>query len=476
VVAAGGLAALQVYQSVSAANRPDLTVCTVTCGAHRVLTTDEVIPPQGSVVGIARTARTEFPAVRHVLIDLDAAGTKQRWAESVSRLAAVVGSAPARDAELALRGDRVLLPRLRPGRVPPDAGPARIDPAGWYLVIGGLHGVGLEAARALLEMGARRLVLCGRRPPTADQAAEIERLGREFAAEIRTEAVDVASPERVDRLFAGYSGPDSAVRGVIHAAGLIDDAIIDRTEWSRIARVLAPKAQGAWNLHRSAAKYAPDLELFVLTSSFTGLFGNPGQAGHAAANGFLDALAGHRRGLGLPGLSVNLGSWSDVGLLAGNEDFLRQLEKVGVGTISRDEGRPVLRAAIAGWASGQVALLPIRWRELDPDYHLASNPLIIGLTDAEPMTAEAPAPALPTSDDIAAYCREVVTRELGFEGDELAGLDLAKAGMDSLNALTIRNRLQRRVGVPLPASICFDKPRFGDLVADIEKRVREVRA
>ncbi|MGX7674450.1 type I polyketide synthase [Plantactinospora sp. DSM 117369] len=480
VVAAGGVASLQIFQAVSAANLPDVVVCTVTSGAHRVLTSDDVIPAQGAIVGIARTARTEFSTVRHVLIDVDAAATKQRWAASaVPRLAAAIGSAPVGDAELALRGERVLLPRLRPGRVPAGAGRTRIDPAGWYLVIGGLAGVGLECAHALLELGARRLVLCGRSAPGPERAAQLRRLSREFGADIRTEAVDVSSPRQVDRLFAGYCAGDAVVRGVVHAAGIIDDGIIDRTEWSRIARVLAPKAQGAWNLHRSAAEYAPHLDLFMMTSSFTGLFGNPGQAGHAAACAFLDALAGHRRAVGLAGLSVNLGSWSDVGYLAGNEDFLRQLEEQGLGTISSAAGRPVLRSAIEGWPSGQVGLLAIRWKDLDPDHHLASNPLVGGLiggAESAPGAADSPSAAPMTPEDVLACCQEVVARELGFDGDELGGLDLAETGMDSLNALAIRNKLQRRLSVPLPASICFDKPTVDELADEIKRRMREVRA
>lgn len=478
IVAAGGEAGLQIFQAVSAANLSDVVVCTVTSGAHRVLTSDDVIPAQGAIVGIARTARTEFSTVRHVLVDVGAADTRRRWAATaVPRLAAAIASLPAGDAELALRGDRLLLPRLRPGRVPPGAGRARIDPAGWYLVIGGLAGVGLECAHALLELGARRLVLCGRSAPGPERAEQLRRLSREFGADIRTETVDVSSPRQVDRLFAGYCAGDAVVRGVVHAAGIIDDGIIDRTDWSRVARVLAPKAQGAWNLHRSAARHAPDLDLFVMTSSFTGLFGNPGQAGHAAACAFLDALAGHRRALGLAGLSVNLGSWSDVGYLAGNEDFLRRLEEQGLGTISSAEGRPALRALIEGRPSGQIGLLPIRWKDLDPDHHLASNPLVGGLTGGEPESADADGPpAAPmTPEDVLACCQDVVARELGFDGDELGGLDLAKAGMDSLNALTIRNKLQRRLSVPLPASICFDRPTVGELADDIGKRMREVR-
>lgn len=472
IVAAGGRITLRVFQALSAANLTDVTVYTVTSGAHRVVTSDEVIPAQGAIIGIARTARVEYPGVRHVLIDLDAADVKLRWATRVvPRLAAVIGSPPAGEVEIALRGDRVLAPRLN--RVTPRPGRVRIDPDGWYVVTGGLSGVGMECARALLELGARKLVLCGRRAPRQERAEQVRRLRRQFDADIRTELVDVTSRQQVDRLFAEYSSGDRAVRGVIHAAGLIDDGIIEQMDWSRVAGVLGPKAQGAWNLHRSAAEHAPDLDLFVMTSSSTGLFGNPGQVGHAAASAFLDALAGHRRAVGLPGLSLDLGAWSDVGYLAGNDGLLRRLEKQGVGTIPGSAGRRAVRGAMAAWSAGQAAILPTRWSDLDPEHHLASNPVVAELlgdrtevSPAEPRSASAI-----TSADILACCQEVICDVLGFDVEELGRLDLTNAGMDSLNALTIRNRLQRRLSLPLPALICFDKPTLGELVADIERRM-----
>ncbi|MGW1865959.1 type I polyketide synthase [Streptomyces mauvecolor] len=477
VAAAGGLAALRAYQAVSAANLPgELTVCTVTAGAHRVLASDGVVPAQGAVTGIARTARTEFTTVRHLHFDLAADAVRQGWPTAARGLAAALAAAPPGDAELALRGERILRPLLRHAQ-PPAAGadggkgggtPVRVRPDGWYLVVGGLSGVGLECAQALLELGARRLVLCGRQAPGPERAEPVERLRRAFGADIRTEALDVTQRPQVDRLFAAYVGEEVPLLGVVQAAGLIDDAILDRTDWERMARVLGPKAQGAWNLHRAAAAYAPELELFALTSSYGGLFGNPGQAGHAAACAYLDALAAHRRSLGLPGLSLDLGSWSDTGILAGNEEFLRELARQGIGTISRAEGRPAVREALAGWGSGQVAVLPNRWDDLDPEHHLATNPVLAGVLGEHSAAGEAPVPGEP--EDVLAACQEVVSRVLGYRREELAGLDLTQAGMDSLNALTIRNKLQRLLKVPLPASICFDRPTLEELAADIDER------
>ncbi|MER5888000.1 type I polyketide synthase [Streptomyces sp. NPDC001941] len=473
---AGGLAALQAFQALSEANLTRVRVCTVTAGAHRVLAEDDAIPAQGAVVGIARTARTEYSTLRHLLVDLDAVGTRQDWAGAAGHLAAALELVPDGDAELAVRAGRVLLPRLRPALPPARDEEPRLDPAGWYLVVGGLSGVGLECARALLEGGATRLLLCGRRLPDSAKTAELKRLAREFGAEIRTEPLDVSCYQQVEQLLRNCVRDGRELRGVVNAAGVLDDAIIDRTDWDRIARVLGPKAQGAWNLHRAAARYAPDLALFAMASSYGGLFGNPGQAGHAAANTFLDALAGHRRALGLPGLALDLGSWSDVGVLAGDREFLADLERRGVGTISAAEGRPVVRAALTGWPSGQVAVLPTRWDALDPEDHLASNPVLHGVAGARtgpsgPAEPDAPAGRPLTGEEVLAHCCRVVSAVLGYPEPELAGLDLPGAGMDSLNALTIRNKLQRLVSVPLPAAICFENPTPEALAADIERRV-----
>ncbi|GAA3719338.1 type I polyketide synthase [Streptomyces tremellae] len=471
---AGGLAVLQAFQALSEANLTRVRVCTVTAGAHRVLSEDDAIPAQGAVVGIARTARTEYPTLRHLLVDLDPVGTRQDWSAAAGQLAAALDVVPSGDAELAVRGDRVLLPRLRPALPPPGDAEPRLDPAGWYLVVGGLFGVGLECARALLESGATRLLLCGRRIPDSAKGAELKRLASEFGAEIRTEPLDVSCYQQVEQLLRNCARDGRELLGVVNAAGVLDDAVIDRTDWDRIARVLGPKAQGAWNLHRAAARYAPDLTLFAMASSYGGLFGNPGQAGHAAANTFLDALAGHRRALGLPGLALDLGSWSDVGVLAGDREFLAGLERRGVGTISAAEGRPVVRAALTGWPSGQVAVLPTRWDSLDPEDHLASNPVLHGVAVAgaePPAGPDAVVDRPPTGEEILAHCRHVVSAVLGYAEDELTGLDLPGAGMDSLNALTIRNKLQRLVPVPLPAAICFENPTPEALAADIERRV-----
>ena len=188
--------------------------------------------------------------------------------------------------------------------VPPAA--AAIRPDATYLITGGLGGLGLAVAAWLAERGARHVVLNGRRAPDAAAEAAIAAL-RAGGLTVRVALADVAQAAEVDRLLAELDATMPALAGVIHSVGLLRDGAVAHQEWGRFAEVLGPKALGARQLHRATLGRA--LDFFVLFSSTAGVLGNRGQANHAAANVFLDALARHRRSLGLPGLSVDWGAW-----------------------------------------------------------------------------------------------------------------------------------------------------------------------
>ncbi len=191
---------------------------------------------------------------------------------------------------------------------------------GSYLITGGLGALGLGAARWLARSGAGRLVLMGRgRPTPAAQATieEIEALG----AEVTTVAADVASGKQVLAALAASRSADLPLRGVIHAAGLLDDGAVASLDRERLARALAPKVDGAWNLH--VATRGEPLDFFVMFSSVAPLLGSPGQANYAAGNAFLDSLAWERRRTGLPALTINWGPWADGGMATRSADAAR---------------------------------------------------------------------------------------------------------------------------------------------------------
>ena len=226
----------------------------------------------------------------------------------------------------------------RPAVVARSASGLSLPPDATYLVSGGRGGFGLATAEWLARAGARHLALVGRSAATGpDAAMTLERL-RGDGVEIRELAADIADAAQVEALLERIRRDMPALKGIVHCAAAIEDAsLVNMTEDS-FYRVLRPKIAGAWNLHRQTLDR--DLRFFVMYSSATTLFGNEGQANYVAANLYLEALAAHRRGLGLPALAVAWGAIGEVGHLARNPAVARLLsERLGVVGPCRQGGR-----------------------------------------------------------------------------------------------------------------------------------------
>ena len=226
---------------------------------------------------------------------------------------------------------------------------------GSYLITGGLGGLGFLVACWMIERGARHLILLGRTgagEPIRAKLAELEAAG----ASVQVVAGDVTDAIQVARAVADTPYP---LRGIVHAAGVLDDGLLINQAWSRFETVLAPKVRGGWILHELSRDHP--LDFFVLFSSAASLLGSAGQTNHAAANAGLDALAHFRRGRGLPAQSINWGAWSDVGTLAS-----RRLEGIlaerGLGTISPEAGLQVLDQVLRIGAP-QIGVIPVRWSQ-----------------------------------------------------------------------------------------------------------------
>lgn len=186
-----------------------------------------------------------------------------------------------------------------------DLQPVTVHQDATYLITGGLGGLGLTLARWLAECGAGHLVLVGRNAPQPDAAAALEEMRRGGTHVVALPA-DVAQAEQVERILAEISQNMPPLRGVMHAAAVLDDGVLTHQHRDRFARVLTPKVAGAWNLHRLTRHY--DLDFFVLFSSIASVMGSPGQANYLAANAFLDALTFYRERLHLPTMTINWGS------------------------------------------------------------------------------------------------------------------------------------------------------------------------
>ena len=208
-----------------------------------------------------------------------------------------------------------------------------LNPDATYLVTGGLGGFGLRFVPYLIAAGARHLTLMDRDPARRRdvewirQITTLSKMTRDY--EIDIVAGDVRDEADVRRCIAGLERP---LRGVFHLAGTLEDRSFLDTSPDSLARVFAPKAMGALNLHHATIDC--DLDHFMLFSSIASTFGNLGQINYSGASSFLDGLAAWRRKRGLPGFSYNLGPVTEVGMAARSLHVMRMMRAAGMTTVS----------------------------------------------------------------------------------------------------------------------------------------------
>jgi NADPH:quinone reductase-like Zn-dependent oxidoreductase/acyl carrier protein len=355
---------------------------------------------------------------------------------------------------------------------------SQLDASSTYLITGGLGGLGLAVARWMVDGGARQIILVGRRAPNPAAAKAIADL-QAAGAKVAVAQADVGDRQQLADLLAAHTSAEKPLRGVIHAAGLIDDGALLLQDWPRFARVLKPKIDGAWNLHELTLPMP--LDFFVLFSSGAGLFGNPGQSSYAAANVFLDELAVARQAAGLPALSINWGPWAEVGMAAAmNQRHEEDWSSRGLSTIDPAGGLKLLEMMIARNQIGQMAVLPVDDSAWRPAAGRAISPLIknlVGAADTEKDQASSgTAQASERLRQAAPADRRNVMIELvGETVLEIFGLDrrrsippdqnLTTLGMDSLLAIQLSNRLKTSFAASVPSTLTFQYPTI-EAIAD----------
>lgn len=373
-------------------------------------------------------------------------------------------------------------------RVPPAVQPAqrpigfpvrcevRFEPEATYLITGGLGGIGRVVATWMAEQGARHLVLMGRGPASKFAHKTLDAL-RAAGTEVVVARGDVARAEQLAAILESTSASMPPLRGVVHAAGVLDDGILARLDERRLRDVMAPKVEGAWNLH--ALTRDTELDFFVLFSSAASIMGSPGQAHYAAANAFLDALAWHRRAEGRPALSINWGPWAEVGLAARPEQ-LPHLTQLGVEAMPTADGvralSHLLRAPVT-----QVAVLYVDWAQWGIGLRRGLNrPLLADLRheslggglpgehtggpDGRLIGALRRAGAAESRRILASYLRDELASKLGLTPSRLdIQLPLSHLGVDSLIAVELRTQLERDLGIVVPVVQLLDGPSVAGL-------------
>nr|WP_063771943.1 type I polyketide synthase [Kitasatospora mediocidica] len=427
----------------------------VTSGAVAAVPGEPVDALAGAAVwGLVRSAQSENPG-RFLLLDID--GT-----EGLS--AALTAGEP----QLALRAGTLKAARLARAVAEGDA--PTWGGEGAVLVTGASGSLGGLVARHLVtEHGVRSLLLVSRRGAAAEGAAELAAELADLGAEATWAACDVADREALAGLLAEH--PLSAV---VHTAGVLDDGVIGSLTPERLAHVLRPKVDAAWNLHELTRDM--DLSAFVLFSSAAGVFGGAGQGNYAAANAFLDALAQHRAALGLPATSLAWGLWANEAGMGGalDEAELSRLQRGGVQALSTTQGLELFDAATAG-AEPLLVPMTLDLAALRPQAAAGLlPPLLRGLVRAPARRAArsgaaqsgALAQQLAGASEAEAdrivleLVRTYVSTVLGYSGPEAVDPQRAfsEVGFDSLTAVELRNRLGTATGVRLPATLIFDYP------------------
>lgn len=418
-----------------------------------------------------RVLVAEHPEINATFVDLDPAAPNSGWSQ-LARM--IVGDAP-RSREFAFRGGRVVTPQLTALSDSAWEASHEFDHRSSYLITGAFGVLGNLVSRSLVQRGAGKLFLIGRHEPSAATADVIEQM-RRSGAEVECILADVSDEDDMRKLFQRIAGDTRKLRGIVHAAGVLDDASVLRDTPERLRGVLAPKVAGAWHLHQFS--HNCDLRFFVLFSSAASILGTPGQGNYASANGFLDLLAHYRRGKGLPAVTINWGPWLESGT-AVKRDFLHAWDEAGGSAITPQQGLDLLWK-ILGSVAPQVAVLPIhlddqvrKFEKRLPSRQPQNRLLPVGNTpDPESRSGFAEIKkqfeeaSLSEKEEIAVQRLEQRLNEL-LDRDPAVSvpvdIDLIRLGVDSLIALEIRNELQALLGVNLPVTMFFDSPTINDM-------------
>jgi acyl carrier protein len=343
--------------------------------------------------------------------------------------------------------------------------------------------LGLLVARLLVARGATSLVLTARHAPSAEITAVLDGL-RQSGVEIVVRQGNIADPDETAALLRQIAASPFPLAGIVHAAGVVDDGVLLHQDWGRFTHVMAAKVHGSWNLHQMTGDLP--LDFFVMFSSVAALMGSPGQANHAAANAFMDALASCRRADGLPALSINWGAWGEVGA-AVTLGVGQRLAHKGIHGIRSDDGIEILERLLFAEHKGdrlpaQVGVVAVAWQVFMAQSSNRESARLsdFAMVNDEPLPAkpgtQVPVSAvdvrtlqqIPPADRRSALARAIGTRlahSLGLDASAPIEEDrpFVDFGLDSLLAVELRGLIGSAFAITLPATIMFDYPTIESL-------------
>jgi acyl transferase domain-containing protein/acyl carrier protein len=418
--------------------------------------------------GLGRAIALEHPEIWGGMVDL-AAGIS---GDEATTLFTEI-SQPDREDHLAFRSGQRYVARLVQSSSKSVA-PLSLHNDGTYLITGGLGGLGLKLAEWMVEQGALHLVLVGRSDATDATRKAVNQL-EHSGAKVLVAKGDVSQHRDVSNILEKIAESMPPLRGIIHAAGVLDDGMLRQQDWERFTKVMAPKIQGAWNLH--VLTQSLPLDFFVMFSSVASLLGSPGQGNYAAANAFLDALAHYRYAQGLPGLAINWSTWAEVGMAAnlGSQEQQR-LAAMGMDTIAPQQGLQAL-AQLLQQSSAQVGVVPVEWSQFMQQFSADTVPALLTELGSQPK-AEPPSvqqlefvqklekvSVRDRHEMLLAHVQDQVAKVLGRGSSHSLEphQGFFDIGMDSLTSVELQKRLQTSLGRSLSSTLIFDYPTLDTL-------------
>ena len=333
----------------------------IECGLQ-LITTDAVAVGEQSHVdaqqsqywGLGRVLGAEQPEMRCRVIDV----CSEQAAESADSVVEILLT-ETRDSQLLIRNQQFTVPRLKQSKLPRKTDTSlTTNPEASYLITGGLGMLGRQAAKWLADKGAKQVVLVSRREPHESTRSFLDTI-EAMGCEVVVHAASLSSPTDIAALCQRFGSGLKPLAGVIHAAGVLDDGLIESQTWDRFENVLAPKVVGATLLHEFT-KSLP-LDFFILYSSAASVLGSPGQSNYATANAYLDGLAWQRRATGLPALSINWGPWTEG--MADDERIIKRLALQGITPLAVAEAHDAMEKMLAAEVT-QATVMDVEWQRM----------------------------------------------------------------------------------------------------------------
>lgn len=433
---------------------------------------------QAPVWGLGRVIVYEHHDLHTTLIDIDS--EKGSTVERAMALFREIWSDNAED-EVALRHEKRYVARLVHHHLPQQQGQDLFRADSTYLITGGLGGVGLRTAQWMVKQGARHIVLLGRHGISQTIQPLVEAMRTEGAA-IYPMQVDVSQEQQLARALDTIRQGLPPLRGVFHAAVVLDDGTLLQLSRERLLGVRPAKIVGAWNLHHLTLH--DPLDYFVLFSSAASLIGSPGQGNYAAANAFLDQLAVYRRQQGYPALSISWGHWGEVGQ-ATQEGRSERLDARGFASMKPTAGLTILGSLLQQSVPhiGVMSFNLAKWSQFYPNLTESSlfAHLLAEMENQEERQGERQRPTREMLAGLAdEQCKQLLTQYLNDQIAKVLGhnklrLDahqqLNRLGIDSLMSVELKNRIGSDLNVSVPVTMFLQGISFEQFILHIAAQI-----